>query len=216
MPLLTYFTPLFLLTGALLATLMTPTLGAAILLFSAWVYLIPPLLCRIVTGLFGKPDGDFSQDASEFKHWWFLTQLQILFNRLSVLEEILRLLPGVYGLWLRLWGAQVSLFAYWSPAVIVADRYHLHIGAGAILGGGCRIGGHVLQRLQDGNMRLLVGPVHIHKGAMIGLHAAIGPHSVVTENQTLPAARLLKPGYHWTQGKAVHPHAAGQGGDKKT
>jgi hypothetical protein len=45
---------------------------------------------------FGRPEGQLTQDMSAYRVWWVLTQWQILFNRLPWLEELLRLVPGLY------------------------------------------------------------------------------------------------------------------------
>ena len=69
--------------------------------FAIWLYLIVPLLCRLL--LRGVPlDGEpLDQDSRGFKLWWFSSQLQCIFDRLTFLDEILRLVPGLYSAWLH-------------------------------------------------------------------------------------------------------------------
>lgn len=197
------FTAGYLVCGISMAWLWVASLVQGVLFAVVWIYFVPPLLCRLAIAVRGQPmPGQYGMQDAAFQQWWLLTQLQMIFNRFPWLEELLRLIPGLYPLWLNLWGAQVSLYSYWSPGVVVADRQWLRIGQRAILGGGCRIGAHVLQRLEGGEMRLYLGPVSIEADAMVGLHAAIGPGCHVHANETVPAGRLLKPFYSWKNGMA--------------
>ncbi len=205
MLILNYVTPLYLLAGALLLGLAARTPVELVLLALAWIYLVPPLLCRLTLAAFGRPHGTLTPAHPKFTLWWFLTQLQIPYNRLPWLEELLRLMPGLYNLWLRLWGARISLTAYWSPEAIVADRYLLEVGPGAILGGRSRIGGHVMQVEPDGTMKLIVASVRIDAGAMVGMNAAVGPGCHVHAHETVPAGRLLKPFTTRRGGKSHRP-----------
>lgn len=155
--------------------------------------------------LFGRPIGTVNSHSTVFLKWWFLTQLQIIFVRFSLLEEFLRIFPGVYNLWLNLWGAKVSLLTYWSPAVTVTDLYNIHIGSGTIIGGGCRMGAHMITVGDNGIQYLTLAPVIIEHQSVIGLHAVIGPGCHVYANETLPAGKILKPFYSWKNGRIQRP-----------
>ena len=205
--LINYYAALYVLTGT--AILVLGDLGVAATLFFLllWVYLLPPLLCRTLILLLGRPSGTVSSNSTTFVYWWFLTQLQILYARFAFLEELLRIFPGVYNLWLNLWGGRVSLFAYWSPAVTVADRYFMNIGRGAVLGGGCRIGGHIIEHGPGDTQRLTLAEVTIDEHSVIGFHAAIGPGCHVHAHETVPAAKILKPFYAWKDGRVRRPQA---------
>jgi len=170
-----------------------------------WIYIFPPLLCRLVIFLYGRPVGIVKANSALFMRWWFLTQLQMVFVRLPFLEEVLRIFPGIYSAWLNLWGARVSLFTYWSPAVTVTDRYLIHIDHGAVIGGGCRIGAHILMVDKNGEKYLTLAQVQIDKNSVIGIHAAIGPGCHVYPNETIPAGKILKPFFAWKDGKILRP-----------
>ncbi|HEB58991.1 MAG TPA: hypothetical protein ENJ01_07210 [Gammaproteobacteria bacterium] len=170
---------------------------ARVLITLAWLYLFPPLLCRLWITIAGRPEGELGERQAGFLHWWALSQLQVIYARFPVLEELLRLVPGLYNLWLRLWGARVHLTVYWSPGVQVFDRYHLHIGRGVVIGGNARVGAHVIERREDGHFRLLLAPLHIEDGATLGMNAAAGPGVQIAANATVPVGRLLRPGQHW-------------------
>src|SRR3954469_6084826 len=59
-------------TGAVLVTTQTASPGALILGALAWIYLVPPLVCRLTLLLFGRPQGRaLTQHDRAYKVWWF-------------------------------------------------------------------------------------------------------------------------------------------------
>jgi hypothetical protein len=200
-----YYSGLSIVLGVVLAILLNPT-GAQLIVFTlCWIYLLPALICRALILMLGRPVGTVDHSSSVFLYWWFLTQLQMIYARLPFLEEILRFFPGLYSLWLKIWGAKVSLFVYWSPGVPIADRYHINIGNRAIIGGGCRIGAHLIALDKERKQRLTLAPVTIDSGAMVGLHAAVGPGCHVYADEIVPAGKLLKPFYSIKDGRIHRP-----------
>jgi len=162
-----------------------------------WLYLLPPLVCRLWITLSGKPEGEMDEHQSGFMQWWGLSQIQAIYSRLPFLEEILRLVPGLYNLWLGLWGGRVHMTVFWSPGVHVFDRYHLMIGKGVIVGGSSRVGAHVINRDAEGHFRLCVAPLTIKQGVTIGMNACVGPGVLVHENATVPVGKVLMPFQVW-------------------
>jgi hypothetical protein len=204
-----YFLPAYLLLGGLLIASMN-SLGNGLLLLLFWLYLLPPVCCRLILMRSGKPQGQVDDDSPVFRRWWMVSQLQVLYSRISILEELLRIVPGLYSLWLGLWGAQVSLFVYWSPGVLVFDRYHLSIDRGVMIGGGCRIGAHAMRRNDDGSFYLVVAPMTIERDCVIGFNSAIGPGVHVYAGETIPAGKILKPHTTWRDGRALRPSSDSQ------
>ena len=47
--------------------------------------------------------------------WWGMHQIQVLYIAIPQLEAVLRLVPGLYSQWLRLWGSKVGRRVYWTP-----------------------------------------------------------------------------------------------------
>lgn len=168
----------------------------------AWIYLLPPLVCRATLAIAGYPQGrDLDQSASAYRLWWFLAQWQVVLNRVPVLDELLRLVPGLYPLWLRLWGSRVSLFAYWAPGALIIDRYLVQVERGAVIGTGAVLSGHLGVQGDDGTFRVDVAPIVIGAGAIIGAGAKVGPGCQVAADELVPAGRLLKPFTTWQRGR---------------
>jgi hypothetical protein len=194
---------LHLLVGAVLVWAVdgTPARVAAAL---AWIYLLPPLASRVAMLLFGVPRGEgLDQNARAFRIWWFLVQWQVLFNRFGFLEELLRMVPGLYALWLNLWGARVSPVVYWGPGAVVADRQSVRIGPGAVIGTRAVLAGHLAVKDAQGAFRITLAPVEIGEGALIGAHAGIGPGCRIAAGEEVPAAAFLRPFTQWTGGRRV-------------
>src|SRR5262249_44560672 len=206
-----YYSVVYLAAGALAVVGGGPSPAAGLGPALAWVYPVPPGLARLVLAARGAPVGRATVDTPAYRTWWLLTQLQMIFNRIRVLEELLRLIPGAYGLWLNLWGSRVSLLAFWSPGVVVADRYLLEVGRGAVLGARCHLGAHIVSTTPDGGWELVVAPVTIGAGGMVGALAAVGPGCVVEPHQTLPAGRFLGAFTAWRDSRPVAPAGGARG-----
>ena len=174
----------------------------------SWLYLVPPLAARVLIWRFGAPNGVHPARDTAFLHWWLLTQLQVIYSRFPATEELLRLVPGLYSAWLCLWGSRVSPFVYWSPGVIVMDRYHLQIGPRVVIAPGARIGAHVVQTFRDGDQLLTVAPLRIDAGAMVGIMAAVGPGCHVHAHETVPPRKFLRPFVTWKDGAGHAPRSA--------
>lgn len=190
---LNYFSLLFLCSGIICCYLFTGTIASALACFALWFYLLPPLLCRITILFVGRPIGLVGAHSRTHTLWWWLLQLQLPFNRFPASEELLRSIPGLYAFWLNLWGAHVSPFAYWSPGVVVMERYHLHIGKGVILGTQSFLSGHVMKKQPDGTTLLLVDKIQLDEGSLVGAKANISPGCHIHSNQTVPFNAMLRP-----------------------
>ena len=163
----------------------------------AWIYLVPPLLARLTLSLFGRPQGRLTQDMRAYRVWWFLTQLQTLFNRLPMLEECLRLAPGLYPAWIRLWGGRLSPFAYVGPGVLITDRYLVRVERGAVLGWMSALAGHMAVRDEAGRFVVVAAAPIVEAEAILGGGAGLGPGARLSARHMLPAGRRVAPFDVW-------------------
>jgi hypothetical protein len=155
------------------------------------LYLLPPLAARLCSILLPLPRGRVDLDHPGLLAWWLSAQWQVVFNRLPMLEEVLRLVPGVYSAWLRLWGAKVGSLVYWSPGVWVLDRGLVEVGDRVVFGAAVRLSPHALLSA-DGRESLAVLPIRIGAGAMVGGHSLLTPGVEIAPGATSPAFRLVK------------------------
>ena len=172
--------------------------GAVIL---AGVYLVPPILVRLLSIARPQRAGSYALDAPDFLWWWASAQWQVLFCRFPFLEEALRLVPGIYSAWLRLWGAKIGSLTYWAPEVRILDRSLLEIGDGVVFGMGVRINPHVIAGEGGGSARLHLGPVSIGSHCRIGGYSLLTAGTVIEPGQTLKAFSLSPPFSRWSDGR---------------
>jgi hypothetical protein len=173
------------------------TVGQRLIFALAWIYLLPPLVARCTLAAFGVPGGQLTQDTSGYRIWWFLTQWQTLFNRLPWLEEVLRLVPGLYAFWIALWGGQLSPFAYVGPGVVITDRYLVHVGRGAVLGFKSALAAHMVIRDKQGRYVVVVAAPVVEAEAILGGDAGLGPGAILRAGHLLPSGRRVAPFSEW-------------------
>lgn len=178
---------------------------------AAWslplLYLVPPLVVRAVILIRPLPAGRIDLGSPAFLRWWFTAQWQMVFARLPFLEELLRLVPGIYSLWLRLWGARVGALVYWSPGVVILDRPLVRIGSRVSFGAGARINPHVVA--PDGDATALyVAPVSIEDDALVGGYSLLLPGCSIAAGEVTPPLRSIHAFSRWEGGRRVAADAA--------
>ncbi len=176
------------------------------LLSVALLYLLPPLVVRAVGIVWPLKEGQFSLHSAMFLRWWFVAQWQVLFNRLPMLEEILRLVPGLYSTWLRLWGASIGRWIYWSPGVIILDRSLIEVGDRVVFGAAARVHAHVITRSKDKPGHLVLAAVRVEADAMIGGLSLMSPGVHVHRGEMAPGCKPLPPFSLWRGGRRVREH----------
>ncbi len=190
---LNYYSLVFFVSGIAGSYYLSETMLSALWLFLLWFYLLPPFLCRLTIFFLGRPKGIVSVSSTTHTLWWWLFQLQLPFNRFPLSEELLRSVPGLYALWLNLWGAKVSPFAFWSPGVTVMERYHLHIARGVILGTQAMLSGHVIKKDPDGQYVLFVDEIHLEQDVLLGAKANLSPGCYIHAHQSVPFNAQYRP-----------------------
>lgn len=167
------------------------------------LYGLPPLLGRCLLLFMPKLGGTVPVGSRTFFLWWALFQLQMLFSRFPLLEELLRTIPGLYSFWLRLWGARIGGTTFWSPGTVVTDRSFLDIGNNVIFGAGVRLNPHVLDKGEDGRFRLWLEPIKVGDGTMVGGYSLLTAGTQIAARETTRAFLVSPPGSVWKNGKRV-------------
>lgn len=151
----------------------------------AVVYLYPVLVFRIMNLFWPVKTGSYNLAAKTYNPWWGSHQIQLVYFACPFLEALLRLVPGVYSAWLRLWGAKVGKGIYWTPNVEIADRSLVDIGDGVIFGHESILVSHVILP-HKARISLYVQPVTIGSHSFIGAGSRLGPGVKVDEGVFLP------------------------------
>jgi hypothetical protein len=131
--------------------------------------------------------------SRDFFVWWFTLNLQMLFCRLHVLEELLRIVPGCYSMWLRLWGAKIGKLTYWAAGVRILDRPFLRIGDHVTFGAGVRLNPHVMMPDAQGQRVLVLAPITIGDQANVGGYSLLVSGGEIAAGECTQACLLLPP-----------------------
>jgi hypothetical protein len=159
------------------------------------LYLVPLIPGRLLRESLRASPAEISVGSPEFIRWWACFQCQVLFLRFPALEEVLRLVPGVYSWWLRMWGSQIGKLTYWAPQTIILDRGFLEIGDQVVFGAGVRLNPHVMNR------DLCLAAVKIGDSAMIGGYSLLTAGTEIAAGEVTRAFLISPPFSFWKDGK---------------
>jgi hypothetical protein len=161
----------------------------------AVIYLVPVIAFRLHQAIWPLVIGDSDLGAGKYVPWWGAHQLQVMYIAVPQLEALLRIVPGLYSAWLRLWGSKVGRGVYWTPLVDLGDRSLLDIGDGAIFGHRATLYAHIISpRRQTKQLILDVRPIVIEAGAFVGAGTALGPGVIVRAGKMVKAGTNVYPG----------------------
>ena len=167
-----------------------------------------PLLChRMHNRIYPLTEGVSYLRDEQYSPWWGAHQIQSIYIAFPILETVLRLIPGVFSAWLRLWGAQVGKQVYWGSIGEISDRELLRVGDNALIGHRVGFYAHIIKPKRD-NLLLYVKAIEIGENAFVGSGSYIGAGVVVTPNAYLESGSEIHPnktvtGHKRTDSQAV-------------
>lgn len=156
------------------------------------LYALPLLIYKIHNHFYPISEGISYLQGKAYSPWWGSYQIQVIYITFPILESLLRLIPGMFSLWLRLWGAKVGKGVYWTPHLEISDRGFLEIGDYVIFGHKVGIYSHVIKPRKD-NLMLYVKKVHIGSHSFIGAGSYLATGVVITEGSLVNADSKLFP-----------------------
>jgi acetyltransferase-like isoleucine patch superfamily enzyme len=111
-----------------------------------------------------------------YSPWFGTHMIQQGFIAMPFLESLLRLFPGVFSVWLRLWGARIGKNVYFAPGFEIADRSLLEIGNGVIFGYGVKMSSHyITPSRQYGGMKVYIRGLRFEERCFVGASSRFGP-----------------------------------------
>ncbi|HEX4924617.1 MAG TPA: sterol desaturase family protein [Bdellovibrionales bacterium] len=149
------------------------------------LYVLPPLAYRLHNRFYPLKTGMTRLSGGDYSPWWGGHQIQLLYIAVPSLEALLRVIPGVYSAWLRLWGSRVGRGVYWTPQVEITDRALLEIGDHVVFGHKAAFYNHVVNPKKD-KMFLYVNVTKIGSGVFVGAGSRVGPGAVIESGVQLP------------------------------
>jgi len=169
----------------------------------ATLYLLPPFLARLVLLLFPIKNTHIPFGSKEFMTWWFLSSLQTIFSRFPFLEELLRSVPSLYSMWLRLWGAKIGKMTFWAPNTTILDRSFLEVGDFISFGMGVRLNPHVIATNDEGERELLLASIVIGDHSLIGGYSLLTTGTEICPNETTNSFLRSPPFCTWKDKKRI-------------
>ena len=177
--------------GAVLYLCSHPGIPALGLLLGV-IYGLPVLLHRLHQWRYPVKEGISYLRGTDYSPWWGSHQLQVIYIAFPAVETVLRLIPGAFSAWLRLWGAKVGQQVYWTPRLEIADRGLLEIGDRVVVGHGVGLYSHAIKPKRE-NLLLYVKVIKIGSDVFIGGGSRLAPGSELADGSYLPADSDLYP-----------------------
>ncbi|BAY21229.1 hypothetical protein NIES2100_09790 [Calothrix sp. NIES-2100] len=156
------------------------------------IYGLPLLVYRLHQWVYPVQEGISYLLGKEYSPWWGSHQIQVMYIAIPVFEAVLRLIPGAFSFWLRLWGAKVGRDVYWTPGLEIADRGLIEIGDRVVMGHRVGISSHVIKPRKQ-NLMLYVKKVKIGNDVFVGAGSVLAPGVVISDRTFLQAATNLYP-----------------------
>jgi hypothetical protein len=170
---------------------------------AAALYLAPPLAARVIRAVAPIREGRIRVGSRDFFTWWALANLQMVFCRLPMIEEVIRLVPGLYTPWLRLWGARVGRLTYWGAGLRILDRSFLRIGDEVVFGAAVRLNPHVLARNEKQQLGLILATIVVGDRAVIGGYSLLTAGTEIAPNECTRAFLVSPPFGKWQGGVRI-------------
>ena len=174
-----------------LGVCMTPSIITVLLLLFS-LYGFPLVIHRTHNYFYSIIEGISYLKGKSYSPWWGSHQIQAIYIAFPALETLLRLIPGLFSLWLRLWGSQIGRGVYWTPQIQVADRGLLEIGDRVIFGYGVGLYSHVIKP-RKGDLMLYVRKIKIGDDVFVGAGSHLGPGAAIASGTYIPVLTHVYP-----------------------
>ncbi len=173
------------------------------LIFLQVTYLMPIFIWRIVVYFYPIDEGfaSIGKKAKGGNLWLISNQLQFFYNGFSLPEVVLKMIPGAYSAWLRMWGSKIGKKITWTPNSTIVDRPYLVIGDRCLIGGESYISAHAIKK-NEGAYTLYVKKVLIEDDCVISYHVTISPGVKMGKKSFVAAGGVLNPNVSLEEGES--------------
>jgi acetyltransferase-like isoleucine patch superfamily enzyme len=171
-----------------------PSVRSLALIIST-IYLFPLACFRLLNLVTPIREGKSDILAKQFSPWWAGHQIQSLFISVPSLEAVLRMIPGAFSLWLRLWGSRIGKKVYWTPGTVHYDRNLLEVGDGVVFGERSLSVCHVISPKKN-SAELTIAKVRLGAGAFVGAACVLSPGVTMEPKSFVKAGVRVYPHQH--------------------
>lgn len=165
--------------------------GWTVLFLLFVVYGLAPFSLTILQRWAPIKQGISEIDGRKFCPWLAAHHIQAFYDALPFLESLLRVIPGFYSMWLRMWGSRIGYGVEWPVRMDVLDRNMMDIGNRVVFAREVELAAHVRRKQDGAGSRVLVRKVRIGGYAFIGAGARLGPGAAVPSNANVPALAVV-------------------------
>lgn len=159
------------------------------------IYLFPLGCFRILSAITPIKEGKSNILEKKFSPWWAGHQIQSLFIAIPMLESTLRVVPGLFSLWLRAWGSKIGKNVYWTPGSIHYDRNLLEVDDNVVFGERSLSVCHVITP-RENSAELTIAKIRIGNNAFIGAAVVLSPGVTMDSNTFIKAGTRVYPFEH--------------------
>lgn len=174
----------FFAAASLVACAVNPSPTAAFILLLS-LYGFPLFVFRLLVMFYPIKEGLSDLRNRAFSPWWASHQIQAIYIAYPMLENVLRLVPGLFSVWLRLWGSRIGKGVHWSPRIDILDRSLLDIGDKVIFGHEVKCFGHVIKK-KNSRLLLFAKRIAIGNDVFIGAGSRLGPGVTISGETVVP------------------------------
>lgn len=128
-----------------------------------------------------------------YSAWYGTHMIQNMHITFPAFERLLRLFPGVFSIWLRLWGSKVGKAVHWTTQLEIADRSLVEVGDNSVFGYNVKLSSHVIKPSREHGMVVYVKRIVIGKNALVGAVTQMAPGSSVEDGALVPALSNVYP-----------------------
>ncbi|OUS32540.1 hypothetical protein A9Q99_00255 [Gammaproteobacteria bacterium 45_16_T64] len=191
--LITFFPALnvTLVIASFIAFIVEPSLYyALIVLFSIYGF---PLMSFHIHQYLCPLKEDTSSIVKGYSAWYGTHMIQNMHITFPAFERLLRIVPGVFSLWLRLWGSKVGKSVHWTTQLEIADRSLIEVGDNCVFGYNVKLSSHVIKPSSEHGMVVYVKRICVRKNSLVGAVTQMAPGVIVEEGALVPALSNLYP-----------------------
>lgn len=171
-----------------------------LLIFIFLPYLLPLVLFHLINLISPLKAGVSFIGQGGYSPWLGAHKLQQIYLFFPILERFLRLMPGLFSLWLRAWGSKIGKHVYWTPRVDLTDRTNLIVGDHVFFGDKVHLVGHAV-KVKDQKFLLYYKPIIVEDYSFIGAYCRIAPGVLIKTTSQVPVGTDLYPNAVFDQSK---------------